>query len=72
MPAQPLTRRDLDAAQCQVPGCTHTEHEAGPGLAIHGRCHPGAGTIAWYRAGVLTFRCKKCECIVVDIAVKDA
>jgi hypothetical protein len=67
--ADPLTRRQLDSAGCQVPGCDHRAHPGG--LALHPRCHINAGTWVWYDAGVLTIRCKKCEALVCKIAVAE-
>lgn len=64
MPA--LTRRDLDVASCQVPGCKHEDHE---GLFLHARCHPSAGTRVEYRDGELAIRCRTCETLVCKVRV---
>ena len=64
----PLTRRDLDHMGCSTPGCTE-KHESG--ITVRARCHLNAPVEAWYRDGLLTFRCKKCSALVVTIAVAD-
>lgn len=61
-----LTRRELDAASCQVPGCTHDGH--GP-LYLHAVCHPSAGTRARYDDGLLYIDCRKCKAEVAVVAV---
>ncbi len=64
---QPLTRREMDGAQCMVPGCDHT-HDA-EGLVLTPVCHPRGRTEVSYLAGVLTIVCGQCKKRVVDIAV---
>ena len=67
MSATPLTQQDLKDLTCAEPGCTHDSHENG--LALHSRCHPSQPTWAWYKDGVLTVRCSRCESVVATIAV---
>jgi len=63
-----LTRVDLDAQTCVIPGCNHTAHE---GLVLKAACHPRGATYVEYKAGVLTITCAKCSRFVTAIAVKD-
>jgi hypothetical protein len=67
--SQILTRVDLDQAACGTPGCDHTAH--GGGLVFHSQCHPSRPTWASYQSGVLTFRCSKCDQLIVQIAVAE-
>jgi hypothetical protein len=61
----PLTRKTLDKATCQVPGCTHEKHD---GLVLHGRCHVEApSTVRYWASGVVEIRCKKCDKGVAEI-----
>lgn len=64
--SEPLTRAQLDHMRCGSPGCTET-HDGG--LAIHAACHPSSPVACWYQAGVLAFRCKRCQTLVVEIKV---
>ena len=70
-----LTTHDLDTALlhgCQMPGCLHTDHPSTDVLFLHSRCHPKAGTWAFYSAeerGVLRILCTQCRTLVVTIAV---
>lgn len=66
--SKPLIRRDLDAAVCDDPGCTHTNHPAA-GLALHSRCHPASTLQVWYVDGLLTVKCGTCKGDVCQIAV---
>lgn len=68
MTAAGLTRRDLDKAQCSVPGCDHTAH-AGEGLFLSARCHPMAPLRVFYRDGVLECACAECGEHIVNIVV---
>lgn len=68
--SEPLTRKELDALGCATPGCDHTSHH-GP-MYLHGRCHPGAEIVAYYRAGVVTIACNICTLPVTRIAVKES
>ena len=63
----PLTRADLDQAQCQVFGCDHA-HDA-EGLVLNPVCHPRGRTEVSYCAGVLTIVCGQCKKFVAHIAV---
>jgi hypothetical protein len=63
-----LTRKELDEATCQSPGCTHQDH--GP-LHLHSRCHPSAGTRVAYAQGILTIRCRKCEAFIAQVLVAE-
>jgi len=61
----PLTRAELDVAQCSNPDCTE---EHGP-LILHSRCHTGVPTWATYEAGVLTITCAECGQEVTAVTV---
>ena len=71
----PLTTAALDTALlhgCQMPGCLHSEHPFTDVVFLHPRCHPKAGTWAFYSAthrGVLRLICKQCRTLVVEVAV---
>lgn len=68
-----LTRADLDARQCEDPGCDRTDHVAQERVYFSSRCHPGTGVVeVSYRSGVLTLRCSVCRTIAVEIAVAGA
>jgi len=64
-----LTRRELDQAQCSVPGCDHTSHD--DGLFLSAVCHPGTAVRAHYRAGVIAIACATCGAFIANIAVAD-
>jgi hypothetical protein len=65
-----LTRAELDRAQCAVPGCTHRDH---PVMFLNQRCHTGVGVQAIYLRGpgVLVIQCRRCEALVVNVAIAD-
>ena len=66
---KPFTRKELDAAKCTDPSCTH-EHD-GEGLFFNALCHPGEGVTACYKDGILRLECQVCDMPIVDIAVAD-
>lgn len=61
---EPLTRLEMDSANCGICGGTKCGHDAK--LFLHAMCHMKAGTVAIYdkRDGVLTVRCKVCDRMV--------
>ena len=61
-----LTKKQLDAAMCQEPGCDN----CGP-LVLSGRCHPGQPTVAVYDRGNIFIECSVCSMPVTSIAVAD-
>lgn len=67
---KPLTRKDLDAASCSGPGCTHEAHD-GP-LFLHARCHPAGRTQVEYQRGVMTVGCGECGQKIIDIKVSES
>lgn len=70
---KPLTRKQLDQAQC---GCCDggllKDCDSGEAW-IHPRCHPKAGTWACYRAKTGTFEisCRICDAVVCEIKVAE-
>jgi hypothetical protein len=62
----PLTRDKLDAAKC---GCCGKDQH-GP-LYLNQRCHPNAGTDAFYdrKTGNVTIECRECKMAIVQIRV---
>ncbi len=67
---KPLTRAQLDAAGCQMPGCAHQDHTGmTERMFLHGRCHPKEGLEVSYWMGVITVRCKRCKQMVSEIEV---
>ncbi len=62
-----LTRKELDRAGCDTPGCGH-DHTI---THFHGRCHPNACVSAAYdkRTGEITIRCARCEQLIAHVAV---
>lgn len=62
-----LTRKELDVAQCAMPGCTDTHGD----LWLHPRCHKNVGTRVRYLSatGELDFACRKCGEHVARILV---
>lgn len=65
---EPLTRRDLDAARCDTPGCAHEDHSE---LWLVAVCHPRAGLAVRYELvrGALVVSCKRCNVLIAEIAV---
>jgi hypothetical protein len=63
-----LTQKQLDNAQCEVPGCDHRDHLE---IFLNQRCHPRAGVSAKYlrNTGTLIIECKQCNAFVANIAV---
>lgn len=57
---------------CQEPGCTH---DHGNELALHQRCHPGAGSRAWLQqdgcVAVVELKCCECEQHIAAFYVGD-
>jgi hypothetical protein len=65
----PLTRMELDLLTCQVPGCSHTDHQ---GLLLKGRCHRHASTIVrLWGDGVAEVRCKVCNSFIGSVRMDD-
>lgn len=62
-----LTQEQLKPMGCSVPNCGH-DHTV---LYLNQRCHPSAGTEAFYnkRTKILTIVCQKCKELVADIKV---
>jgi hypothetical protein len=63
-----LYRKELDAAQCESPGC-QADHSV---LEVHAPCH-GDGVRAFYdrRRGAVAFICRSCGRHLAEIAVAD-
>lgn len=68
MPAEPNTRRDLDALRC--PCCGDPPHSSNP-IELESRCHNGAPTRARYADGIIEIHCAVCDKLVTRIAVAD-
>lgn len=68
MPAEPRTRRELDALPCS---CCGGPPHAGSPMDLDSRCHNGAPTRARYAEGVLEIRCAVCDKLVTRIAVAE-
>jgi len=69
----PHTKVDFDlaaAAGCEVPGCTHKDHDE---LFLHPKCHPGAGIQVSYKrgAGFMRLCCNRCKRHIVDVLLAD-
>lgn len=62
----PLSRADLDAAECEH--CDDPGHVHDP-LVLNQRCHSGAGSEVSYHDGVLTVLCRRCDKLVAEISV---
>jgi hypothetical protein len=64
----PLTQAVLKDAQCDTPGCDHSDHSR---LWLHAQCHPRAGLAVVYdrATGVVTVECRKCTKLVAELAV---
>jgi hypothetical protein len=67
-PTPTLSRKDLQNAGCEVPGCTHTDHRE---LYLYPVCHENAGLEAAYirESGSLRIRCSVCKKLVANIQV---
>jgi len=65
---EPLTRLNLDFIRCMALNCS-TPHPHP--LLLHAVCHPRARLEVDYFAGVLTFRCARCQDMVAQIAVAE-
>lgn len=65
---KPLTRVELDRAQCATPGCTHEDHSE---LFLHARCHMNAGLQVSYSlvTGTLKIACLTCDTPIAVVAV---
>lgn len=63
-----LTRRELDAAECMNPECTHAHDDV---LYLKSACHPAAGTWSTYdkRTGEVAVTCSRCERPVMSFKV---
>lgn len=64
---KPLTRGTLDEVGCGNPEC-----DCKPGstpMILGSRCHPGAGTDAFYFDGILSLRCHECKDAITVIEV---
>jgi hypothetical protein len=66
-----LTQRELNAAGCAMPNCTHEDHAT---LFLHARCHMKAGTFASYNklTGTMRIECARCKAVVAEILVASA
>jgi hypothetical protein len=66
-----LTRQDLDAAQCAVPGCTSLHPHP---LQMRSLCHPRAALSVAYDkdTGWLIVQCAQCDAMVARVAVAAA
>lgn len=62
-----LTRVELDKGGCETPGCGH-DHTV---LFLYSRCHQSAGQRVSYdkRTGNVRVVCRRCDSLVVEIAV---
>jgi hypothetical protein len=65
----PTTRKELDAAGCDMPDCGH-DHSI---LYFHGRCHPASSVDAYYEKGdgLLHIRCHTCGKPISNIKVAE-
>lgn len=61
-----LTATDFDAMQCATPNCTD-DHDV---LYLHGMCHQGSPTWAFYSNGILTIECATCNQKVASIQIE--
>lgn len=59
-----LYLEDLAPMKCAC-GCGK---EGGP-IALHGKCHISAPTVAWYVDGMIRIECSVCKKLVAEIAV---
>jgi DNA-directed RNA polymerase subunit RPC12/RpoP len=62
----PLSREQLEEM-----GCAHCNSKASPRF-FHGRCHPGAPTVATVEHNTLTVSCSKCGKTIADVWVDAA
>ena len=64
-----LTRKQLDAAGCEIPNCGH-DHST---IFLHALCHPSAGTRVSYDkpTGLLTIDCRRCKKLIAQVKVAD-
>ncbi len=61
----PMTRADLDALECNEPGCTKTSHE----VHLSGVCHPRMPSNVVYKNGTLIMSCAICNEVVAEVSV---
>jgi hypothetical protein len=63
-----LTCRELDARDCDNPGCTHPHPDV---LHLSPICHPDAGLQIEYNrlAGILIIGCAECRALVAKVQV---
>lgn len=57
---KPMTRAMLEGVGCQEEGCQCKSKAGTYPIYWQQKCHPGAGTDAFYFDGVLTLRCHEC------------
>lgn len=64
----PLTRQQLDASGCEIPGCDHRHDDV---LVLAARCHPKANTVVTYHkaTGMLKVACSVCKATIVHVLV---
>lgn len=66
----PVTRRELDQAQCGVPGCDHKHHDNV--LYLHAACHPRSKlNVAYMGDGRLRLECGHCGLGVMEVLVAE-
>lgn len=65
----PLTRQELDVAQCMICGGKECKHD--PVLTLQQRCHRQAPVYAEYdrSTGILTLRCVVCRRMTARIKI---